>query len=62
MNVLKGHQQVQSLILSFTDVGLIFGNESLRTTVFKDGKLQLLLKLMGAERIGERGIPTQTLG
>ena len=37
-----------------TDPALIF-NESLRNTVFKDGKLQLLLKLMAAERIGERG-------
>lgn len=62
VKVLEGRQQVQSFILSFTDVGLIFGNESLKTTVFKDGKLQLLLKLMGAERIGERGIPSQTLG
>lgn len=33
----------------------MFGSDELKMTVFKDGKLQLLLKLMGAERIGERG-------
>ena len=29
--------------------------DGMKTVVFKDGKLQLLLKLMGAERVGERG-------
>lgn len=40
----------------FANVVLTFGDESLKTAVFKDGKLQLLLRLMGAERFGERGI------
>jgi replication fork protection complex subunit Tof1/Swi1 len=35
---------------------ITFPDDTLRTAVFKDGKLQLLLKLMGAERIGERRI------
>jgi hypothetical protein len=30
--------------------------EEMKTALFKDGKLQLLLKLMGAERVGPRGI------
>jgi hypothetical protein len=34
----------------------MFGSDEFKSIVFKDGKLQLLLKLMGAERIGERGI------
>jgi hypothetical protein len=34
----------------------MFGSDEFKTIVFKDGKLQLLLKLIGAERIGERGI------
>jgi len=45
---------------TLTDLALIFGTENLRTAVFKDGKLQLLLKLMGAHRIGERGRPFET--
>jgi hypothetical protein len=38
------------------DIVIDFKGESLRTAVFKDGKLQLLLKLIGAERIGMRGV------
>jgi hypothetical protein len=34
----------------------MFGSDDLKMTVFKNGKLQLLLKLIGAERIGERGM------
>jgi hypothetical protein len=34
---------------------LLFGKDGFRVTVYKDGKLQLLLRLMGAERLGERG-------
>jgi replication fork protection complex subunit Tof1/Swi1 len=45
---------------TLTDLALIFGTENLRTAVFKDGKLQLLLKLMGAQRIGERGRLSET--
>lgn len=45
---------------TLTDLALIFGTENLRTAVFKDGKLQLLLKLMGAQRIGERGRSSET--
>jgi len=37
------------------DQALNFADANLTTTIFKDGKLQLLLKLMGAERFGERG-------
>jgi hypothetical protein len=42
-----------NLDLSFLD--------EMKTAIFKDGKLQLLLKLMGAERQGERGIIIQLL-
>ena len=34
---------------------LKFEDAKFTTVIFKDGKLQLLLKLMGAERFGERG-------
>jgi len=34
---------------------LLFGKDGFRMTLFKDGKLQLLLRLMGAERLGDRG-------
>jgi replication fork protection complex subunit TIMELESS/Tof1/Swi1 len=34
---------------------LSFGDDTLRKTVLKDGKLQLLLRLMGARLVGERG-------
>jgi len=40
----------------FAKLGVNFEGDELRATVFKDGKLQLLLKLLGAERIGERGL------
>jgi hypothetical protein len=52
-------QQVSPKLIFVTDQGLLFGNEGLKATVFKDGKLQLLLKLMGAERVGGRGISPQ---
>jgi len=38
------------------DIVLTFTDESLKKTLFRDGKMQLLFRLMGAERVGERGI------
>jgi replication fork protection complex subunit Tof1/Swi1 len=39
---------------SLANEDITFPDDDMRTTIFKDGKLQLLLKLMGAERIGDR--------
>lgn len=46
--------------LSIADSDVIFKDDNFKTTVFKDGKLQLLLKLLGAERIGLKGIRLMT--
>jgi len=43
--------------LGSVNSGLDFGSDDMKMAFFKDGKLQLLLKLMGAERVGERGSP-----
>ena len=52
-----GNQQFVPSYLSDLTVAISFPDEPFKTVVFKDGKLQLLLKLMGCERIGERDDP-----
>jgi replication fork protection complex subunit Tof1/Swi1 len=47
---------ISVVCLFLTCQDLKFGDANLTTAIFKDGKLQLLLKLMGAERFGERGL------
>jgi len=44
-----------SLHFALLSIVLLFGKDEFRMTLFKDGKLQLLLRLMGAERLGDRG-------